>query len=82
MVDDTAKAERDKANGKTGGNPNIVKYLHQGRGRPGVNPQVKGRLKLTNLYPLQEEESPELSGLGSGEVVPFDAEAPFGRGAA
>lgn len=68
MVRDTEKAARDKANGKTGGNPRL-----NGRDKGGVNPPDNGGLKAQKLEareePSQDEGFREGSRLGAAPVV-------------
>ena len=82
MIRDEQKVARDKANGKSGGNPRL-----KAGDNGGVNPSVKGRDnpgvnggdKAHGIWPLQEEE---LSVDGGDTTGPgrFDDAAPFGGG--
>lgn len=65
MVRDKAKAEKDRQNGKGGGNPKL-----KGGVKDGVNPQDKAQIpEARNQNPERKEDSPADAGSPSGRYV-------------
>jgi hypothetical protein len=62
MRRDKAKADRDKVNGKGGGNPNLMASVNAG-----VNPQVKGQVKAQK--PDARSQTPEKEGTRASALV-------------
>ncbi|MBP2232522.1 hypothetical protein J2847_005851 [Azospirillum agricola] len=76
MVRDTAKAARDKANGKTGGNPKL-KASDNPEGpkgdKEGVNPQDKAHMPEARIQNVVVPADAETNNNGSDLIEAFDA---------